>query len=82
MSRFLGITIFMNFNDHNPPHFHAEYGGYQIIVEIESGVIEGKFPRRALRLVMEWHEKNRDLIMQNWHSISESGEFTKIQPLE
>jgi len=45
ISRFLGIIIFMNFNDHNPPHFHAKYGDYQITVTIESGVIEGNFLR-------------------------------------
>ena len=25
ISRFLGIVIYMYFNDHNPPHLHAEY---------------------------------------------------------
>ena len=25
ISRFYGIVIFMNYNDHNPPHFHARY---------------------------------------------------------
>lgn len=25
ISRFYGIIIHMFFNDHNPPHFHAEY---------------------------------------------------------
>ena len=26
ISRFFGIVIKMFFDDHNPPHFHAEYG--------------------------------------------------------
>ena len=72
----------MNFNDHDPPHFHAKYRNYQIIAEIETGIIEGKFPKRALSLVLEWYEKNKDLIMQNWNSIKETGNFTKIQPLD
>ena len=38
LSRFLGIVIFMNFNDHNPPHFHAKYGDFEIIIEIGSGL--------------------------------------------
>jgi hypothetical protein len=25
LSRFLGIVIFMNYRDHQPPHFHARY---------------------------------------------------------
>jgi len=48
ISRFLGIAITMYWSDHAPPHFHAKYGEYEIIVTIEGGVVEGKFPRRAL----------------------------------
>ncbi len=36
LCRFLGIAIFMNYNDHNPPHFHAKYGDYEITIEINS----------------------------------------------
>jgi len=36
ISRFLGIVIRMFYRDHAPPHFHAYYGDYEIIVEIES----------------------------------------------
>jgi hypothetical protein len=82
ISRFLGIVIFMNFNEHNPPHFHAKYGDYQIIVEILSGVVEGKFPKRALKLVMEWYEMHKDELLSNWNSMKETGEFSKISPLE
>jgi hypothetical protein len=30
ISRFLGIVISIYYNEHNPPHFHAEYGEFQI----------------------------------------------------
>ena len=82
LSRFLGIVVFMNFNEHNPPHFHAKYGDYEIIVEIISGIVEGKFPRRALSLVMEWYGLHKDELLQDWESIRTTGEFKKIQPLE
>jgi len=59
ISRFLGIVIFMNFNEHNPPHFHARYCDYEIIVNINDGVVEGKFPKRAMSLVTEWYEQNK-----------------------
>lgn len=82
ISRFLGIVIFMNFNEHNPPHFHARYEDYQIIIEINSGVVEGKFPKRALKHVMEWYEQHKEELLKNWETIQESGEFRKIDPLE
>jgi hypothetical protein len=53
ISRFLGIVIAMFHREHNPPHFHAYYGDYGIIVEIETGRVNGHFPRRALTHVLE-----------------------------
>jgi hypothetical protein len=35
ISKFYGILIRMFFNDHAPPHFHAEYGEFKAIVNIE-----------------------------------------------
>ncbi len=55
ISRFLGIVIRMYYRDHPAAHFHAEYGEYEITVEIETGVAEGRFPRRALVAVLEWY---------------------------
>jgi hypothetical protein len=26
LCRFLGMVIYMLYDDHRPPHFHAEYG--------------------------------------------------------
>ena len=34
ISRFYGIVVKMYFADHNPPHFHAEYGDEQMIVDL------------------------------------------------
>ena len=47
ISPFLGIVIKMFYNDHTPPHFHAEYGSSVMLVAIETlGVIAGKGPRK------------------------------------
>ena len=35
ISLFCGIRITMFYSDHNPPHFHAEYGGYKALVDIQ-----------------------------------------------
>ncbi len=82
LSRFLGIVIFMNFNDHNPPHFHAKYGDFQMTVEIESGIVNGTFPKRALSLVLEWYEQHKIELLDDWNSMKATGEFKKINPLE
>ena len=53
ISRFLGISICMYYREHAPPHFHAEYGEFEITVEIETGIVSGRFPTRALGHVLE-----------------------------
>ena len=30
-----GFKVFINWDDHNPPHFHVEYGGDEMLVRIE-----------------------------------------------
>lgn len=82
LSRFLGISVFMNFSEHNPPHFHARYGDYEVIIEIKTGVVEGKFPKRALKLLIEWYEDHKEELLENWNSLIESGKYEKISPLE
>ena len=43
ISMFRGIKIYINWNDHMPPHFHASYAGQEIIVSInELEVLEGE----------------------------------------
>ena len=82
LSRFLGIVVYMLYDDHKPPHFHAEYGEYKISVEIESGVVEGRFPRRALRAVLEWHELHREELLEDWRLAEAHQPLQKIAPLE
>jgi hypothetical protein len=36
ISRFFGIVIKMFFDDHNPPHFHAEYGDDLALIDIRT----------------------------------------------
>ena len=82
LSRFLGIIIAMYYRDHAPPHFHAIYGDYDITVAIETGVVEGNFPKRALRHVLEWYDLHVDELRLNW-SLARRGEpFQPIAPLE
>lgn len=82
ISRFLGIIISMYWNDHAPSHFHAKYGDFEITVEIDSGIVEGKFPPRALKHVMEWYGLHKDELMQDWELCRQAQQPRPIQPLE
>ena len=71
LCRFLGIVIGMFYREHGPAHFHAVYGEFDITVEIESGIVNGKFPQRALTHVLEWHGLHREELMDNWRLMEE-----------
>lgn len=44
---FRGIKIYINWRDHMPPHFHAVYGGDEVIVSINDiEVIDGTMPNK------------------------------------
>ena len=43
----------MYYDDHNPPHFHAEYNGNKAIIEIDTARrIKGALPSRQLKLIL------------------------------
>ena len=44
ISSFYGIVISMFFSDHNPPHFHVKYQGYEATIDISTGTIKGALP--------------------------------------
>lgn len=82
ISRFYGIIVFMNYNDHQPPHFHARYQDQEIIVEIESGTVEGRMSKRALRMVLEWLDLHQEDLMANWELARQRKALNMIQPLQ
>jgi len=82
LSRFLGISILMYFDDHNPPHFHVRYNDDRAIISIsELRLLEEHLPARILGLVIEWAELHKEKLMQNWDMVKTTGKYFKIDPL-
>ena len=66
---FYGIAIAMYYNDHHPPHFHAQYGQSRAVIGIADGtIIAGSLPPTALRLVRDCALAHRSEPEQNWTS--------------
>lgn len=80
--RFLGIVIYMYWGDHPLPHFHARYGTYELLVEIETGVVRGEFPKRALRAVLDWLDENKAELLEDWLLAQLRKPLKSIAPLE
>ena len=67
LCRFYGIVIRMYWDDHNPPHFHAFYGGDMAVIDINTlSIIAGSVPPRALGLIVEWAGAILIFIRQLW----------------
>jgi hypothetical protein len=82
LSRFLGIAIFIYYEDHNPPHFHVKYNDFRAVISINDLLlVEGKLPPRVLGLVMEWAELHKKELLENWDMVQKTGKWFKIEPL-
>ena len=82
ISRFLGIVIGMFYSEHGVAHFHAVYGEHEISVDVESRAVQGSFPTRALRHVLEWAELHEAELLTNWDLAREGKPLNRIAPLE
>ena len=81
ISTFYGIRISMNYNEHNPPHFHAEYQNYEVTIDIHTGAVTGKMPRRALNLIWTWLDEHQVELLENWESARQRESLRQIEPL-
>ena len=79
---FRGIKVFMNWNDHRPPHFHATYGGDEVLVSINDlEVLEGSFPSKQLKMLLGWAAFHQDELFENWALAERKQELFEIEPM-
>jgi len=83
LSQFFGITVRMYYDDHGRPHFHAYYGGEEASIAIDTlEMLEGRLPRRAQALLLEWAAGHRAELRANWMAAEAHEPFQAIAPLE
>ena len=82
ISRFLGIINAMYYKEHNPPHFHAKYGGRTGVFSIEDlSLLEGRLPKRVISIVLEWSFEHRKELLADWQLARARKPLRKIRPL-
>jgi hypothetical protein len=83
ISVFFGIIIRMFYNDHEPPHFHAEHQGLQAKFDFNGEMLVGAIDSRtALRLIREWATLHRGELEENWRLAKIRQALRQIAPLE
>lgn len=83
ISRFLGITVYLNYSDHLPPHFHVRYADSEATVSIDPpGVMRGRLPPRVAGIVVEWATARRVGLLEDWDLARRHQPLIPIEPLE
>ncbi len=83
ISRFFGLIITMNYNDHPAPHFHVRYGNQKALIAIQSlTLMQGYLSPRALGLVIEWAALHQAELVTNWELARQQAPLNKVKPLE
>ncbi|WP_296030044.1 DUF4160 domain-containing protein [uncultured Treponema sp.] len=82
ISFFRGIKIYINWNDHMPPHFHATYGGKEILVSIHDiEILEGELPSKQQKMVLGWAAFHQTELEEDWGLAAQRQELFPIAPL-
>lgn len=80
---FRGIKVYIYYNDHMPPHFHATYGECEVFISIEElEVLEGTMPSKQLKMLMGWAAFHQDELRENWELARKNQELFTIEPLK
>lgn len=81
ISMFFGIIIYMYWNDHNPPHFHAVYQGDDATFDFNGNLLEGDLPSRQKKLIAAWAVIHSEELEANWELAKQDAALFNIDPL-
>ena len=75
--------VFINWREHQPPHFHATYGDEEVLVSINDiEVLEGNIPNKQLKMVLGWAAFHQDELKENWALAEKQQELFSIDPMK
>jgi hypothetical protein len=83
ISAFFGIIIWMYYDEHNPPHLHAEFQGNLAVLDFQGSIIKGDLrSRTALRLVRDWIDLHVQELQEDWELARAGRDLREIEPLK
>lgn len=82
ISMFYGISIKMYVDEHNPPHFHAFYQGYEGCFNLDGELTQGFLPNKQRKLIEAWTLLHQKELFENWKLLEKSQQVNKIEPLQ
>jgi hypothetical protein len=83
ISVFLGIVIRMFYQEHEPPHFHAEHQGDQAKFGFDGTLLAGALrSRTAVRRIQRWAALHCLELEANWARMKAGQPLERIEPLQ
>jgi hypothetical protein len=71
IDRFNGININIYNGEHRPPHIHAIYNEFEVLIVIEnSDIYAGDLPSRQLKLVFDWLSGNTEWALEVFYELN------------
>jgi len=62
-----GIKINFYYDEHPPPHFHAEYAEDEAMIDVDSlEIVAGTLPRPQYRRVVAWARTRKSALLRAW----------------
>jgi hypothetical protein len=80
--RFHGLTIYVYFRDHQPPHFHVRSGLGDASVVIRTGRVVGVLPVKERALVDRWRKEHLMELHFNWQRAARHEPLHEIEAPE
>ena len=80
--RFFGIIVSLYWRDHNPPHIHFTYGGYECSISVIDRIVGGKAPSKVITKVNEWMDLHESEILSLWEKAQKGEKLFRIEPLK
>ena len=72
----------MYYDEHNPPHFHAEYQGNKALFDFSGNILRGDLcSRTATKLIREWIDLHVTELEKDWELARKGKEIKQISPL-
>ncbi|MCU0467119.1 MAG: DUF4160 domain-containing protein [Arcicella sp.] len=66
-----GIKIYLYDFDHNPPHFHAIFAEYEVLISINSlEVLKGAMPKPQLKKILKWAKYNQIQLLEEFEFLN------------
>ena len=81
ISIFFGIVIYMYYDEHVPPHFHAIYEGSEAMFDLNGDLFKGAMAPRAVKLIREWANLHKGELEENWERARRNMPLNWIEPL-